>query len=153
MKPLLGGCACGQVRYQCSETPLVQFICHCRDCQHSSGSAFMAFVFVPRDRLTYLSGDLHYYDVEANSGRALRRQFCRACGSPISAYWPGAPMVELLTVASLDDQSIFSPTHELWMSRAESWHPVHPGTTKLPEGPDEELVRGPVRAYFAARES
>ena len=26
-----GGCACGASRYTCSERPLVQLICHCRD--------------------------------------------------------------------------------------------------------------------------
>ena len=152
MKPLLGGCACGQVRYECAEKPLVQLICHCRDCQHISGGAFMAFVLVPRDRLAYLSGSLHHYDAKAESGRELRRQFCTGCGSPISAYRPESPVVEL-TVASLDDQSIFTPTHELWVSRAEAWHPFFPDTIKLAEGPDKEMVRDPVRAYFAARES
>ncbi|SDK65856.1 GFA family protein [Microbulbifer yueqingensis] len=153
MEPLSGGCACGQVRYECTEKPLVQFICHCRDCQYASGSAFSASVFVPRDRVTYLSGKLHHYDVMAESGRELRRQFCSACGSPISAHWPASPVVEMLTVASLDDQGIFNPTHELWVSRAESWHPFHPDTVKLQEGPDEELVREPLRAYFAARKN
>ncbi|GAA5525230.1 hypothetical protein Maes01_01795 [Microbulbifer aestuariivivens] len=152
MKTLSGGCACGEVRYECTEKPLLQFICHCRDCQHSGGSAFMAFVFVPRDRLTYLSGNLHHYDVSAESGRLLRRQFCGSCGSPVSAHWPAAPLVELLTSASLDDQRLFTPTHELWMSRAEPWHPVHPDTLKLPHGPDEQLVRATLRAHFAARQ-
>ena len=37
-----GGCACSASRYTCSERPLVQMICHCRDCQRASGSAFAA---------------------------------------------------------------------------------------------------------------
>ncbi|WP_237057284.1 GFA family protein [Microbulbifer sediminum] len=152
MNPLRGGCACGQVRYESTAKPLVQFICHCRDCQRASGSAFSASVFVPRDRVTYLSGQMHHYDVKAESGRELRRQFCSTCGSPISAYWPESPVVEMLTVASLDDQGIFTPTHELWVSRAEAWHPFHPDTIKVPEGPAEEVVRAPIRAYFAARQ-
>lgn len=150
MNPLRGGCACGQVRYECTEKPLVQFICHCRDCQHASGAAFSASVFVPRDALTFISGNLRHYDVRAESGRALRRQFCSECGSPISAHWPESPVIEMLTVASLDDQSIFRPTHELWLSRAEAWHPLHPDTIKVQEGPDEDVVREPLRAYFAA---
>lgn len=151
MQSMLGGCACGNVRYECSEKPLVHLICHCRDCQHASGGAFAAFVFVPRDRLTYNAGSLRYYDIKAESGRVLRREFCSACGSPVSAHWPDFDSVELLTVASLDDQSVFSPTHEVWVSRAEAWHPFHPDTIKVQEGPAEAVVREPLRVYFAAR--
>ena len=146
-----GGCACGKIRYEYSERPLVQLICHCRDCQRTSGSAFAAFVFVPSDRLAYSGPPVRYHDVTAESGRTLRRQFCGDCGSPVSARWPGLPRVELLHVASLDDQSVFTPTHELWVSRAEVWHPFHPNTVKLEEGPTDEVVREPLKAYFAAR--
>jgi hypothetical protein len=31
-----GGCACGRVRYECIEPPIVELICHCRDCQRAS---------------------------------------------------------------------------------------------------------------------
>lgn len=152
MHSMNGGCACGDVRYECSEKPLVQLICHCRDCQHASGGAFSAFIFVPRDHLHYSSGKMDHYDVTAESGRLLRRQFCSRCNSPISAHWPGFHNVELLTVASLDDQEIFAPTHELWVSRAETWHPFHPDTIKVDEGPSDEVVLDPLRTYFAGRQ-
>ena len=151
--PILGGCACSRVRYECREAPLVQLICHCRDCQRASGGAFSAFIFVPRDRLTYSAGSLRYYDVKAESGRLLRRQFCSECGSPVSAHWPDFNSVELLTAASLDDQSVFEPTHELWVSRAEPWHPFHPNTIKIQGGPGDEVVRKPLRTYFAAQKN
>jgi hypothetical protein len=151
--PILGGCACGKVRYECSERPLVQLLCHCRDCQHASGGAFAAFVFVPSDRLVYNGAAMRHYDVTTESGRTLRRQFCGECGSPVSARWPDLPRVELLHVASLDNQTVFTPTHELWVSRAEAWHPFHPNTVKVEEGPSDEVVRNPLRTYFSARRS
>lgn len=148
---MLGGCACGNVRYECSERPIVQLMCHCRDCQRASGSAFAGFVIVPSDRLTYSGAAMRYYDVKAESGRTLRRQFCGECGSPVSARWPDLPRVELLNAASLDDQSVFAPTHELWVSRAQAWHPFRPDTVKVEEGPSEDVVRNPLKAYFASR--
>lgn len=151
-RSMLGGCACGKVRYECSEEPLVQLICHCRDCQRAGGSAFAAFVIVPSDRLAYRGTAMRYHDVRAESGRTLRRQFCGECGSPVSARWPELPRVELLHVASLDDQTVFAPTHELWVSRAEAWHPFHPNTVKVKEGPSDDVVRDPLRRYFAARQ-
>lgn len=151
-KAAVGGCACGKVRYECSERPIVQLICHCRDCQRAGGSAFAAFVVVPSDRLVYKGTALRHYDVRAESGRTLRRQFCGECGSPVSARWPELPRVELLHVASLDDPSAFNPTHELWVSRAQAWHPFLPHTVKVAEGPSEEVVRKPLKTYFAARQ-
>lgn len=129
----------------------MQLTCHCRDCQRASGSAFAAFVFVPSDRLTYSGAELRHYDVKAESGRTLRRLFCGECGSPVAARWPELPRVELLHVAGLDDPGVFAPTHELWASRAQAWHPFFPNTVKLPEGPPDDVVRRPLRAYFAAR--
>ena len=150
---LLGGCACRKVRYECSEKPIVQLICHCRDCQRASGSAFAAVMFVPTDRLTFTGAQMRYYDVKGASGRTLRRQFCGECGSPVCVRWPDQPRVQLLHVASLDDPSSFMPTSELWVSRADAWHPFLPSTVKFEEGPSEEVVRKPLAAYFAARQS
>ena len=35
-----GGCNCGSVRYELLGEPLFTHICHCRECQRSSGGAF-----------------------------------------------------------------------------------------------------------------
>jgi hypothetical protein len=45
---LEGGCLCGAVRYTSSGEPHRQFVCHCRDCQRSGGSAFHIGLAVPR---------------------------------------------------------------------------------------------------------
>lgn len=152
-KKLTGGCACGSVQYECGEKPIVQLICHCRDCQRASGSAFAAVMFVPSDRLTFTGTELKWFEAKAASGRTLRRGFCSECGSPVSLRWSEKRPFELLTVSSLDDPSGFSPTCEVWVSRADPWHQLHPDTVKFDEGPSEEAVRAPIAAYFAGRES
>ena len=38
----IGGCLCGTVRYESAGEPLFSLLCHCRDCQHQSGSAYVA---------------------------------------------------------------------------------------------------------------
>ena len=146
-----GGCACGKVRYECSEEPLVQLICHCHDCQRASGSAFAAALIVPTDRLKFTATEPKYYSVTAASGRTMQRGFCSECGSPVSIRRPEMPLVEFLQAASLDDTSTFAPTCEVWISRADSWHPLHPSTEKFDEGPSAEAVRAPIAAYFSSR--
>jgi hypothetical protein len=58
-----GGCACGAIRYNCSEKPVAQLICHCRDCQRASGSATAASVLVASDRITFEGAEQQYHTV------------------------------------------------------------------------------------------
>ncbi|QQO12559.1 GFA family protein [Bradyrhizobium diazoefficiens] len=147
---LTGGCACRNVRYECMEEPIVQLMCHCRDCQRSTGTAFSAMMMVASDKFNYVHGLPTFYETIAESGRPIRRGFCGKCGSPISAHWPTRPQLLIVAVGSLDDPSLFGPTAETWLSRAWSWHPLHPRTAKFGEAPVEG-VREKIEAYFAGR--
>ena len=35
-----GGCQCGAIRYEISSPPVELYVCHCRECQKQSSSAF-----------------------------------------------------------------------------------------------------------------
>jgi|EndMetStandDraft_8_1072994.scaffolds.fasta_scaffold798073_1 hypothetical protein len=149
-----GGCACGAIRYKCSEKPVAQLICHCRDCQRASGSATAASVLVASDRITFEGAEQKYHTVTTDSGNRLSRGFCPTCGSPVSARWEGNPMYARLgaiAAGSLDDPSWFLPTFEDWTSRAYAWHSYLPDTLKFAERPTPEAFRNQVEAYFEAR--
>jgi hypothetical protein len=45
---------CGAIRYECSTEPLAMGICHCRDCQRATGSAFAAALMLPRNAVTII---------------------------------------------------------------------------------------------------
>src|SRR5215813_15629727 len=47
-----GGCLCGAVRYTAEADPTSATVCHCRDCQKFTGSAFAALVRVPKEAMT-----------------------------------------------------------------------------------------------------
>ena len=46
-----GGCLCGAVRYTAEADPTSATVCHCRDCQKFTGSAFAALVRVTKEAL------------------------------------------------------------------------------------------------------
>jgi hypothetical protein len=148
---LTGGCGCGKVRYECTEKPIVQLICHCRDCQQSSGSAFAAVMFVPSDRFHFTKAEPKYHEVKTATGRKLQRGFCGECGSQVSGRWPDNLVYQIIQASSLDDPSIFEPSAEAWVSRAHSWHTLHPNTVKFDQGPSVKVVKEPIQAYFAGR--
>ena len=78
---LTGGCLCGALRYEAGGAPLRRFLCHCRDCQKSTGSAFQFGVTVPRSQFAWTKGTPARYTRTADSGRLITRLFCPACGS------------------------------------------------------------------------
>jgi hypothetical protein len=47
MANITGGCLCGRVRYTVTGEPAFSGLCHCRNCQHYTGSAFEALIAFP----------------------------------------------------------------------------------------------------------
>src|SRR5436305_8974253 len=100
MPALSGGCACSWIRYESEEGSIVDLICHCRDCQRASGSAYAAMSVVPTDKLTF-TREPKYHGVKGDSGATMQRGFCPECGSPVAARKQEAPITTFLQVASL----------------------------------------------------
>ena len=149
--PLTGGCACGAIRYRCNEKPLVQAICHCRDCQRASGAAFGALFVVPTDKVEFEGETPKYWEKKADSGNTMHRGFCGQCGSPLYIYRPETPAMTFLTAASLDDPNNFEPTSEVWTSKANRWHPHCEHTKKFTDAPPDHAIKEPVINYFQNR--
>ena len=51
MPNIVGGCLCGAVRYESEAEPVLTAVCHCRDCQKQTSSAFSVLVVLPKDSL------------------------------------------------------------------------------------------------------
>ena len=75
--PITGGCLCGAIRYELSELPIETGTCHCRDCQKSTGSAFMVMARFSRAALRYIKGEPKLY----RSSSIKDKGFCSNCGS------------------------------------------------------------------------
>jgi hypothetical protein len=71
------GCLCGAVRYTAHAEPALIKVCHCRDCQKFTGSAFGFFVGVPRTAVE-IQGQLTTFAKPGDSGKPIVRRFCPA---------------------------------------------------------------------------
>ena len=130
----VGGCLCGAVRYETSAEPSFQGICHCRDCQRSSGGAYIPAFFVPENMLA-VTGEVHSYTSRGTSGGEITRSFCPKCGSQVFARPAVLGGLVGVRAGTLDDPSQFKPQLEIFTSTAAPWHQANPDTTKYPELP------------------
>lgn len=120
MTDTTGGCLCGRVRYTATGEPAFSGICHCRNCQRFTGSAFETTIGFPTSSVSVL-GDLKTYDEISDAGRALHRRFCPNCGSGVLVEADAFPGVTIFLAGSLDDPTAYKPTMELFCSSAQPW--------------------------------
>jgi len=110
---LKGQCLCGAVRYAFEGDPLFVFLCHCRDCQQSSGSLVHYGVIVPEAQLK-CEGELRAYSKRSDAGREITREFCPTCGSGIGNRLELLPGAVVIKGGTLDDPSALAPTFEVF---------------------------------------
>jgi hypothetical protein len=120
-----GGCACGAIRYTIAGEPVFSNDCHCRDCQHESGTGHGSHLTFMRAGVT-LTGEAQAWDMTADSGKVKTRAFCPICGAPVYMTFSAMPDLFTIRAASLDDPSRYVPQVVTYASRAPVWDHVDP---------------------------
>ena len=119
---LTGHCLCGSVTYRADADPIFTALCHCDDCQRSSGSTFSTNVVVPRAALQVEGDTLGTFNTTGtDTGQPRERQFCTRCGSQLFTMLSEMPDVAIIKAGTLDDRSVVAPTMELWKTSGQAW--------------------------------
>jgi hypothetical protein len=134
MPQIAGGCLCGKVRYSANVEPAFTGVCHCRDCQKFTGSAFASVVAVPKDSLS-IQGKLTTYSKAGDTGQALEPRFCPECGSGIVDEAAVMPGVVMINVGTLDDSSWVKPAMQIYCDSAQSWVQLGGEMQRFPKMP------------------
>ena len=122
MPNIVGGCLCGAVRYQSEAEPVLTAVCHCRECQKQTSSAFSVLVVLPKDSLRTEGRALaSVRTVGEDTGLTTTRRFCPECGSAIVSAVGATPELEWLKAGTLDDTSWLRPQMHIWVSSAQPW--------------------------------
>ncbi len=135
--PVTGGCLCGAVRYESSESPVDVSYCHCRMCQRSSGNAFGTFASFRRDAFRFTRGEPKLY----KSSAFAERGFCAECGTPLIFWYltPGSLSEEIgVPIGSLDHPEDASPKSHWGIESQIPWLTIDDGLprTRTEEDPD-----------------
>ncbi len=117
-----GECGCGQLTYRAEVDPGRVIVCHCRDCQTQSGSAFRIVVPAKDGSFEVLSGEIKSFEKVADSGTLRSRAFCPECGTQIYAKTIGEGMAFMgLRVGALAQRDELKPAFQVWTRSAQGW--------------------------------
>jgi hypothetical protein len=85
------------------------------DCRRSAGAAFVSWASFELAGFSFTEGTPGEYRYE---GRL--RTFCRSCGTSIGFWEEGLPEIDV-TLASLDEPSLFTPADHIWTEDQLPW--------------------------------
>jgi hypothetical protein len=114
---MTGGCQCGEVRFEVQGRPVDLYVCHCRECQKQSSSAFGISLMVRSVDLVLLAGTPKVWTRPATLAGSLDCAFCPNCGSRL---WHGnSEQEEVVSIkgGTLDRPPDLTHAKHVWTSR------------------------------------
>ena len=135
--PVEGGCQCRAVRYRITAPPLGVYNCHCKDCQRSSGSTHTMSMFMKREHVERLQGDLIPFDKAADSGRVVRMFGCAQCGTKIWNEPQSFKTMLVVRPGTLDDMSWAVPVGNIWTASKAPWVVIDETLVNFPGQPSD----------------
>ena len=112
----VGGCQCGELRYEIAAEPLALYVCHCRECQKQSASAFGLSLRVPNSGFRLTRGSARFWSRATDAGHSMKCAFCPTCGSRLWHQIDGATVVSV-KAGSLDEPVDLASAVHIWVSR------------------------------------
>jgi hypothetical protein len=118
-----GGCSCGAIKIEGEADPEKTQICHCTDCQTSTGTAFRISVPVPGTTFKMTGQPNIYVKTTADSGKPRVQAFCGTCASPIYSTTLGEGVQPSYTVrvGILRQRDQLTPRRQIWWRSARPW--------------------------------
>ncbi len=127
-----GACLCGNISYEIAGAIQMAGICHCKNCQRQTGSAYSTLGGVAKSDFTFKTGSTKVYkDSDTDSGGTVERHFCGDCGSPIYSWVPAFPDNLFLKTGTLDDTATFTPQFQVWCSSKQNWVSLEDGVPSM----------------------
>jgi hypothetical protein len=131
-----GGCQCGEIRYQIHDRPLTFYICHCRECQKQSASAFGLSLTVPRAAVEIVQGQPKTWTRASDSGRTVICSFCPNCGTRLFHDRSYNRETINIKAGTLDDPNWLHPVGNIWTESAQPWVVISDELLNYPGQPE-----------------
>lgn len=142
-------CHCGELVLECEGEPRKVSMCHCRDCQRRTGSAFSVAAFFERDRVRVVHGNSRRFSRDSASGFAVDFHFCPRCGANV--FWEPARLPGLIGVAlgafadpafPGPEQAVFTRDRHHWLELGQPMTTFEANPPPGPPGPAAQRTAG-----------
>ena len=113
-------CCCGALRIEASADPDAVGVCHCGECQRTTGSVFSVSAFFKRENVR-AEGPSKIYARDGQEGRKVRMHFCPTCGTTV--FWESDLRPDHIGVAvgAFHDPNFPPPTVSVWEESKHGW--------------------------------
>jgi len=117
-----GQCHCGNIRFEAEVNPDQVRVCHCTDCQNSTGSAYRVNVPAIKGTFRMTGGPVKQYVKTTAESETKRVQgFCPECGTPIYSSPDHGTETVGLRVGAIRQRALLVPKVQQWMRSAQGW--------------------------------
>jgi len=113
---LTGGCQCGAIRFAVTAAPSRIIICHCRMCQKATGAPFASYADIEKSDFAWTKGAPSAF----RSSSVAERDFCAACGTPLSYRRIDGSRIEIMT-GTFDRPDQVVPTRQIGTESRLGW--------------------------------
>jgi len=118
---LRGRCACNAVAYEVSNEFVAAFNCHCSNCRALTGSAFLPWGEIEREKLKVTKGAESLLVIVGDLGRD-HAMHCGECGSLL--YWTRDGTYLRVPYGTLIDEPALKPTAHMFVGSKAPWHEI-----------------------------
>jgi hypothetical protein len=113
-------CRCGALQARCEGEPVRVSVCHCRECQRRTGSAFGVQARWPQEKVA-ITGEYARWSRTGDSSGVSISGFCPQCGSSVFYTNEGLPGLIAVPVGAFADPDFPAPRHSIWEVRQHPW--------------------------------
>lgn len=125
-----GGCLCGKVQYAATGPFSAFHICHCSQCQRSTGSAHASNIFTTPDRLEWLTGEDQITSFIPDEPDVISKSFCSHCGSLVP-YISAKSGKLIIPAGSLSEDPGIRPEDNIFWNDRADWYDAVSQTPKF----------------------
>ena len=120
--PLVGGCQCGDVRFEVTEQLLSANSCHCSKCRKRTGTAASASAFVAPHSVRVVCGQelLSAWTPDAR----YEHVFCGTCGSPLWSARCNDHEIVVIRLGAIEGDPGIRPSLRQFVGSAAPFEPI-----------------------------
>ena len=117
---LRGRCACTTVAFEVADEFAASYICHCSNCRALTGSAFLPWGDIEREKLTVTRGaEALLVEGDPDASHGVR---CRKCYSLL--YWTPRDGYFRVPYGTLVDEPALKPMGHMFVGSKAPWHEI-----------------------------